>query len=359
MPTTPRLALATIGIALAGFAIAVTSPISDANTTPSASAAAAPAGQPSLTVNVTQLQPATFQDRVRANGNIGAWQEASIGTEADGLRLVEVLVNVGDRVRRGQPLARFAAETVDAQLAHSRAAVAEADEALLEAAANAQRARVLQQSGTLSAQQIQQYLSAERTARARLDAARALERTQQLRLAHPEVKAVQAFSSALPLPSQSVRAVFCAQSFHWFATAETLAEIHRILQQDGNLVLIWNQRDIRTGWVKALADILAPLEGDTPRCHSGAWKTAFQQQPWFKLEQEMAFSQLHHGTVEQVVSKRLLSTSFIAALPQAQQQALKLQFEQAVFERSGKRAQDEIDFPYITQVYVFKKTAEK
>lgn len=185
------------------------------------------------------------------------------------------------------------------------------------------------------------------------------EMLQQLRLAHPEVKAVQAFSSALPLPSQSVRAVFCAQSFHWFATAETLAEIHRILQQDGDLVLIWNQRDIRTGWVKALADILAPLEGDTPRCHSGAWKTAFQQQPWFKLEQEMAFSQLHHGTVEQVVSKRLLSTSFIAALPQAQQQALKLQFEQAVFARTGKRAQDEIDFPYATHVYVFKKTTEK
>jgi len=73
----------------------------------------------------------------------------------------------------------------------------------------------------------------------------------------------------------------------------------------------------------------------------------------------MAFSQLHHGTVEQVVSKRLLSTSFIAALPQAQQQALKLQFEQAVFARTGKRAQDEIDFPYATHVYVFKKTTEK
>lgn len=185
------------------------------------------------------------------------------------------------------------------------------------------------------------------------------EMLQQLRLAHPEVEAVQAFSNALPLPSQSVRAVFCAQSFHWFATAETLAEIHRILQQDGNLVLIWNQRDIRTGWVKALDDMLSPLEGDAPRCRSGQWKQAFEQQPWFKLEQEASFRQLHHGTVEQVVSKRLLSASFIAALPQAQQQALKLQFEQAVFERSGKRAQDEIDFPYITQVYVFKKTTEK
>lgn len=127
--------------------------------------------------------------RVSANGNIMAWQETSIGTEANSLRLTEVKVNVGDKVRRGQSLATFAADTVEAELAQSRAAVAEADVALAESAANAERARVLKESGALSAQQIQQYVNAERTAQARLDAARAVERTQQLRLIQTRIAA--------------------------------------------------------------------------------------------------------------------------------------------------------------------------
>ncbi len=135
-----------------------------------------------LTVAVTRLQPATFPIRIAANGNIVAWQEAIVGTEAHNLRLVEVSVDVGDTVRRGQTLALFAADTVEAELAQSRAATAEAGVALAEAAANARRAAILQESGALSAQQIQQYASAERTARARLDAARAIEKTQRLRL---------------------------------------------------------------------------------------------------------------------------------------------------------------------------------
>jgi RND family efflux transporter MFP subunit len=188
MKTSNTLELAGAGIALSVAAIT----FSLAWEVPDASAqeaAVRAAGQSSLTVAVASLQPATFPIRVSANGNIMAWQEASIGTEANGLRLIEVKVNVGDRVRRGQPLATFAADTVEAELAQSRAAVAEADVALAEAAANAERARALKESGALSAQQIQQYINAERRARAKLDAARAVERMQQLRLAQTRIAA--------------------------------------------------------------------------------------------------------------------------------------------------------------------------
>ena len=145
--------------------------------------------RPALTVTVTTLQPAMLPIRVRAHGNIMAWQEASIGTEADGLRLAGVNVNVGDLVRRGQVLAVFASDTVAAELAQSRAASAEARATLAEAAANARRARALQDGGALSAQQVQQYVTAERTAQARLNASRAVERVQRLRLAQTRVLA--------------------------------------------------------------------------------------------------------------------------------------------------------------------------
>lgn len=147
------------------------------------------AQKPALTVSVTSLQPTTLPIRITATGNIMPWQEASVGTEADGLRLDDVKVNVGDSVTRNQVLATFASETVSAELAQRRAATAEAEAALAEAEANAQRARQLQSSGALSAQQINQYMTVERTAQARLEAARATETTQRLRLTQTRVLA--------------------------------------------------------------------------------------------------------------------------------------------------------------------------
>ncbi len=184
MPTSQRLLLVATPIAVALAALALTVAVHAADK-PAASAAPKPA----LSVTVTSPQPASVPLKIAANGNVAAWQEASVGTEANGLRLAAVLVNVGDVVKRGQVLARFTPDTIAAELAQTRAAVAEAEATLAEASANAQRARELQATGALSAQQINQYLTAERTAQARLEAQRAAAKTQQLRLAQTQVLA--------------------------------------------------------------------------------------------------------------------------------------------------------------------------
>jgi HlyD family secretion protein len=147
------------------------------------------AAKPALTVTVVQPQSAQWAQVLVANGSLHAWQEAIVGAESNGWRLAEVLVNVGDRVRRGQVLARFAPEMVRADLAQSRASMAEAEAALAEARANAQRARDLQATGALSQQQISQMLTMETTALARLEAAKAAESVQQLRLRQTQVLA--------------------------------------------------------------------------------------------------------------------------------------------------------------------------
>ena len=161
-----------------------------------------------LTVTVTQPQPSKLPLKIPANGNIAAWQEASVGTEANGLRLAEVRANVGDVVKRGQVLAVFAADTVKADVAQAKAAVAEAEATLAEAAANAQRARELQPMGALSGQQINNYLTSERTAQARLEAARAAARVQQLRLVQTQVLAPD--SGVISARSATVGAVLPA-----------------------------------------------------------------------------------------------------------------------------------------------------
>ena len=167
--------------ALAALALAAVSALAQDATKPAPRAA--------LTVTVVQPLRATLGSTISAGGNVAAWQEAIIGAEGNGLRLAEVRVNVGDAVRRGQPLALFAAELMQAELAQTQAAVAEAEALLAEAAGNATRARELAPSGAWSAQQVNQVLTAERTAQARLAAARAGLRVQQLRVAQTQVLA--------------------------------------------------------------------------------------------------------------------------------------------------------------------------
>jgi HlyD family secretion protein len=150
-----------------------------------------PAARPALTVTTTTPQRTQLIQSLAANGNLAAWQEASIGAETGGQRLTEVRVNVGDRVRKGQVLASFATDTLGAELAQARASVAEAEAFAADAAVNAERARSLQATGALSAAQINQYLTAEKTAQARVLAARAAAQAQQVRLGQAQVLAPQ------------------------------------------------------------------------------------------------------------------------------------------------------------------------
>jgi RND family efflux transporter MFP subunit len=152
-------------------------------------AAARPASTPALTVTTARPATARLPLRLAANGNVAAWQEAVIGSESNGLRLREVRVNVGDVVRKGQVLAVFDADPVNADLAQARAALQEAEANAAAAQADAQRARALQSSGAMSEQQVTQYITAGRTAAARVAAARATLSQQQLRLKYTQVVA--------------------------------------------------------------------------------------------------------------------------------------------------------------------------
>jgi RND family efflux transporter MFP subunit len=180
----PLALAAALCLGALGLALALATPAGGA-----ADDKKADAPKPALTVTTARPQAARLPILLSANGNVAAWQEAIVGSESNGLRLTEVRVNVGDQVRAGQVLAVFSADAVNADVAQARAAVQEAEANASEAAANAARARSLQSSGALSAQQISQYLTAEQTANARIASAKAALATQQLRLRYTRVVA--------------------------------------------------------------------------------------------------------------------------------------------------------------------------
>ena len=174
------ISIATIGVLIAASGILMTH-AEDKK-------AEAPA-KPALTVSTSRAQSNKLPRQLAANGNIVAWQEASVGAQANGLVLREVLVNVGDWVKKDQVLARFAPETVQADLAQAKASLAEAQANATDASANAERARRLRGADALSPQQAAQYQAAEQSALARVEAAKAVLSNQQLRLNQTQVTA--------------------------------------------------------------------------------------------------------------------------------------------------------------------------
>ena len=169
-----------------------------------------PEAKPALTVNLVQPQRITLPLKVFANGNIAAWQEAIIGSEANGLRLTQVQVNVGDVVVKGQLLAEFSEETVLADLNQAKAKLMEVEAQSHEALANAERARTLQNTGAMSSQQIDQYLTAADTAKARVDVAKAVVQTKQIQLKNTKIYAPD--SGVISARTATVGAVISAGS---------------------------------------------------------------------------------------------------------------------------------------------------
>ena len=143
-------------------------------------------------LSVTAIQPVMQEipQTISANGSVAAWQEAIIGAEVNDLRIAEVRVQVGESVNKGQILAVFANEAVLADVAQSRALLAEAEANLADALLNAERAQQIADSGALSSQQVNQYLTSGKIAQAKLQSAKAQLNSQLLRLKYTRVLAV-------------------------------------------------------------------------------------------------------------------------------------------------------------------------
>ncbi|KAF2876109.1 S-adenosyl-L-methionine-dependent methyltransferase [Massariosphaeria phaeospora] len=68
-------------------------------------------------------------------------------------------------------------------------------------------------------------------------------RDQLARKSLANVTVTDGLSTSIPAENDSVDAVFAAQAFHWFANEASLKEIHRVLEPNGVLGLIWNAED--------------------------------------------------------------------------------------------------------------------
>ena len=78
-----------------------------------------------LSVTAAQAQLETLQQKVDVTGTLAAWEEATVSLEADG-RIIDVRVDLGDRVQKGAVLARISPENYDYRKAQAEAEFAAA-----------------------------------------------------------------------------------------------------------------------------------------------------------------------------------------------------------------------------------------
>ncbi|MBB4215212.1 RND family efflux transporter MFP subunit [Rhizobium sp. BK212] len=128
---------------------------------------------PPLAVSLTAPSQQDCPETLLAEGWLKPWQEAIVASETGGLRITEVLVDVGSVVAKGQTLVRLSQESVLADLQKHEAAIATAKANLSKARGNVDQVRQLGPSGAGSAEDIAQYVAAEQTAVVSLKAAKA------------------------------------------------------------------------------------------------------------------------------------------------------------------------------------------
>jgi RND family efflux transporter MFP subunit len=145
-------------------------------------AAQKPAAVASITVSVISPQPSDFARAIAATGTVNARDELVIGSDVAGVRLMEVLVDVGATVQKGQLLARGDDSQLRTQLAQQAAMVKQAQADHAQAAANLERAERL--DGFFSVETIQTRRTAAATAAAKLELAIAQRDELQVKIAH-------------------------------------------------------------------------------------------------------------------------------------------------------------------------------
>lgn len=188
MPVSPQIQRAVLHVSLLASAwllASCSSPASD-EAAPDASASAVPSAFPVATVPV---QMRDIARGVLASGAVAPVEDMQLGVEISGLRVTDLLVDVGEQVRRGQVLLRLDHRMLDSELGQAEAALREAEAGAALARANLARGERLAGERFISAMQLDELRAARTQSEARVGTARAMRDTAALRRSFAELRA--------------------------------------------------------------------------------------------------------------------------------------------------------------------------
>lgn len=156
-----------------------------------------------------------------------------------------------------------------------------------------------------------------------------------------DVPALVATAEQIPVPSRSVDAVVCGQSFHWFDHERATREIARVVRPDGHLGVVWNLRDDGIPWVRRLSALIGVRNAED-------LVKPLMETPYFGFVESARFRywQVHTAaTLLEMVGTR----SAVIGMKERERTVL-LQKVRELYDGYG-RGHDGMQLPYLTHCY--------
>jgi SAM-dependent methyltransferase len=170
----------------------------------------------------------------------------------------------------------------------------------------------------------------------------------KLRERAPGAHTAIATAEGIPIPSRSIDVVVCAESFHWFDHPLALAEITRVLREDGHLALVWNVRDEGIPWVRKLGAIIHGGAADET-AHAGP----VEESEAFAAVEEQSFRNWQDLRKDELLDL-VRTRSRVATLPEHQREDVLARIA-SLYDDYG-RGPDGMRLPYLTRCYRAKVT---
>jgi len=144
------------------------------------------------------------------------------------------------------------------------------------------------------------------------------------------VSCVDGTAESTGLAPASVCAAVAGQAWHWFDGPAVLAEAAGIIADDGGLGTVRNEMDLSVPWVAAVRRIRHVGEpADYPSYDRRRMLSEIDAAPGWAEPTIRSFPYAHETTHAGVVD-RILSTSYIAALPTADQHRIAAQVREVI-----------------------------
>jgi SAM-dependent methyltransferase len=169
----------------------------------------------------------------------------------------------------------------------------------------------------------------------------------QLRARLPQVVAATGQAESIPLPDADVDAVVAGQAAHWFDPAPAAAELRRVLRPGGVVGLVWNTRDERVPWVRALGDLLA-MEARDHEADQGVVDR-------FAAELPATVEVFDSGTVQHVTPGQVVggigTRSYVATMDDVGRAQFLGRVRDLLATHPDTHGRDQLDLAYTTRAY--------
>lgn len=155
------------------------------------------------------------------------------------------------------------------------------------------------------------------------------------------------------MPDESVSVVICAQSFHWFASQESVAEVWRVLKPGGKYGMVWNHRDFSVPWVRAIQDIVDPFvkQKDMPADpRELQWKGSLDNSGKFTtVERDTNFRMYLEGDIDKMVSA-IMCISAITQSSEEKRAMVESKIRDILTNHPDLKGTQVYKLPYITDI---------